>query len=131
MANKAAAVLLTVALLFCAAPPARAGFVSTEDLTRSCMSSKKEQVGMCLNFIAGVIDYHILLQSMGSQPIIDFCLPNNITIEDAGVAVMTYLKKHPEHDALAAAVVPLALNDAWACHPIKKAPITHSRRHKH
>ena len=133
--TKAAPVLALAALVFClgGARPAAAGFVSTNDLERSCMSDKKEQVVGCLNYIAGVVDYHILMQSFGTQPTIDFCLPDNITVQDAGVAVVKYLKSHPEHDAIASAVVPMALNDAYPCHPHPKPKVlksTKSSKHR-
>ncbi len=132
--TKAASILLLIVLVCgLGTRAAQAGFVSTASLEAACTSDKKEQIAGCLNYIAGVLDYHILMQSFGTQPVIDFCLPDTITIEDAGVAVMKYLKSHPQHDALASAIVPLAMNDTWPCHPIKKAPIraSHSRHHKH
>lgn len=131
--SKLAPILLLAVLLFgLAAPrPALAGFVTTADLERSCMSGKRELVNGCLQYIAGVIDYHILMQSFGTQPTIDFCLPDNITLEDAGVAVMSYLKSHPQHDAIASAVIPMALNYAYPCHPRPPKKTHGARRRKH
>ena len=129
---KAASILALLCFLLCPgwARPAQAGFVATDDLQRSCMSGQKEQFTGCLNYIAGVIDYHILMQSFGTQPTIDFCLPDRITLVDAAVAVMAYLKSHPQHDAIASAVVPMALNYAYPCHPQpKKTRTGHHRRH--
>ena len=127
--SKAATFL--VLLLCCLLPlrEAKAGFVSTAALQAGCMSDKKEQVAGCLNYIAGVLDYHILMQSFGTQPTIDFCLPDNITVEDAALAVLKYLKSHPAHDAIASAVIPMAMNDTWPCHPIKKATTSKKRKH--
>lgn len=124
--------LIGMFFLLAVARPAQAGFVATEDLQRSCMSGKNDQVMSCLSYIAGVIDYHILMQSFGTQPTIDFCLPDKLTLEDAGVAVMAYLKSHPQHDAIASAIVPMALNDAFPCHPrpVKKKSTATSASHR-
>ena len=111
--------ILLLGCLLCFWPSAaRAAYVTTAELERSCLSSKREQVNGCLQYIAGVIDYHILMQSFGTAPTIDFCLPANLTLEDAGVAVMRYLRRHPQHDAfIASSAVPLALNEAFPCRP--------------
>jgi hypothetical protein len=134
MTRAAQAVLLTALLAFLLAPRlSHAAYMTTADLQRGCLSGKKEQISGCLNYIAGIIDYHILMQSLGTNPSIDFCLPPNLSLEDAGVAVMMYLRKHPQHDAfIASAAVPLALNQAYPCHPPppKKAK-TSSKRRKH
>lgn len=131
---KVVPVVALIGLLLCMAfsKPAQAGFVSTDDLEKSCMSGQHDQVMRCLSYIAGVIDYHILMTSFGTQPTIDFCLPDKLTLEDAGVAVMAYLRTHPAHDAIASAVIPMALNSAFPCHPRPaKKTTTTSHRRKH
>lgn len=101
--------------LFCARP-AQAQFVATRELEAHCLSEKKEDEAACVNYVAGVIDYHIMLQSLGTAPTIDFCLPASITKEQAAAVVMAYLSTRPQHDAfIASAAIPLALNKAFPC----------------
>lgn len=104
-------------LAFAAFPKAAAAqYMSTQELGRMCLSNKKEQMAACINYVAGVIDYHFLMTSFGTAPTIDFCLPDSITKEKAAVIVMAYLRTHANHDAFtAASVIPLALNKAFPC----------------
>lgn len=96
--------------------PAQAQFVSTRELETHCLSDKKADEAACVNYIAGVIDYHVMLQSLGTAPTIDFCLPRTITKEQAAAIVMAYLSTRPQHDAfIASAAIPLALNKAFPC----------------
>jgi hypothetical protein len=120
---KKALAALGIAFLLLAPRPAAAQFVTTGDLERSCLSKKREDIAACLNYIAGVIDYHTLTQSFGTAPTIDFCLPPELSIQDASLVVMVYLRSHPQHEAfIASAAVPLALNEAFPCapKPVKK-----------
>lgn len=114
--KKAIGIFLMMALLLAGARPVAAMYVSTSELARSCLSKKDEEVYGCVNYIAGVIDYHILMQSLGTAPTIPFCLPKDITMSQAAIIVMTYLRSAPQHDDfIAAASVPLALNKAFPC----------------
>ncbi|MEZ0224663.1 MAG: Rap1a/Tai family immunity protein [Alphaproteobacteria bacterium] len=124
------AILLTGFVVCLLAPHrAHAAYMTTADLQRDCLSGKKEKISGCLNYIAGIIDYHILMQSLGTNPTIDFCLPANLSLEDAGVAVMMYLRSHPQHDAfIASAAVPLALNQAYPCRPPPPKKVSTKRR---
>jgi hypothetical protein len=114
-------VKMTVALILglavlCPARPARAQFVATRELEHECLSKKKEDIAACVNYVAGVVDYHVMLQSLGTAPTIDFCLPASITKEQAAMIVMAYLSTRPQHDAfIASAAIPLALNKAFPC----------------
>lgn len=113
-------------LLSLAPRPAAAMYVSSAELSAACQSDKREDIYACTNYIAGVIDYHILLQSLGTQPTIDFCLPDSITMQKAAVLVMAYLKTAPQHSSfVAAASIPLALNKVFPCH---KQPLTKKNR---
>ena len=126
--------LLLIGMALCLAAPraARAQFVTTADLERSCLSKKREEIAACLNYIAGVIDYHTLTQSFGTATTIDFCLPDTMTIQDAAVTVMQYLREHPQHDAfIASAAVPLALNESFPCTPKPKKSKKSSGKRKH
>ena len=117
------ALILFSMLTFLATRPAAAMYVSTGELSRMCMSDDKADIHGCVNYVAGVIDYHIVMQSLGTVPTIDFCLPNDITKPQAAVIVTAYLRQQPQHAGfVAAASVPLALNKAFPCRqPVPKA----------
>ena len=96
--------------------PAQSMYVSASELARACLSEKKEEVYACVFYIAGVIDYHTVMQSFGTAPTIDFCLPESITKEKAAILVMAYLKNAPQHDAfIAAPSIPMALHHVFPC----------------
>lgn len=81
-----------------------------------CLGDRKEEMAACINYVAGVIDYHLVMQSFGTAPTIAFCIPDNISKEEAAVLVMVYLRNAPENDPFtAAATIPLALSKAFPC----------------
>lgn len=71
----------------------------------------------CQSYISGVVDYHVLIRSLGTAPSVDFCIPKNVTLNDLQLIVETYLFKHEqEHrDFVAAPAVALALYEAFPC----------------
>jgi hypothetical protein len=98
--------------------PAAAAYVTGDDLVKSCRSDKPAEVFSCMNYIAGVIDYHVMMQSLGTAPTLSFCLPENLPLEKAAVVVMLYLKKSPQNGSfIAAPAVTMALNEAYPCGP--------------
>lgn len=100
--------------------PARAAYLTGNDLLRSCASKDKGDILGCMNYIAAVIDYQTMMQSMGTEPSTDFCLPADLPIEKAAVAVMVYLHKSPQMGSfIAAPAVSMALHEAYPCGPIK------------
>lgn len=104
------------ALTALAAKPAAAIYMTAGELTQGCMAERPKDISNCLGYIAGVIDYHVMLQSLGTAPTIDFCLPDNVSIEDAAVVVMTYLRAAPHNSAfIAAPAIPMALNATFPC----------------
>ncbi|MEZ0261858.1 MAG: Rap1a/Tai family immunity protein [Alphaproteobacteria bacterium] len=116
--KKTILIICMVLLLGVMTKPADALYQTTADMSRNCISDKRERIAACLNYIAGIIDYHLLMQSLGTNPTIDFCLPDDLKITDAAMAVMNYLRTHPQHDDfIASAAVPLALNKAYPCRP--------------
>ena len=117
MKNALAALAVLLCFGACFAPkPAAAQYVMTKDLARDCLSDKRERMAGCIYYITGVIDYHFLMQSFGTAPTIDFCLPESISKEQAAVIVMAYLRTSPQNDDfIAAATIPLALNKAFPC----------------
>jgi hypothetical protein len=99
--------------------PAEAAYVTGEDLVVICDSEKSQDIYSCLNYVAGVIDYHVMMQSLGTAPTTDFCLPEDLPLEQAAVSVLMYLKRHPEHYSfIAAPAVVMALHEAHPCGPM-------------
>jgi len=70
----------------------------------------------CQSYIAGIIDYHKLLKSLGAPPSIDLCVPNTTKLFDLQKIVWVYLEKSAHHDAFnAAPAVSLALYEYYPC----------------
>jgi hypothetical protein len=116
-----AVVLLLCAGLLVGAKPAAAVYVAGGDLVKNCLSERKQDVYACVHYVAGVIDYHTVMQALGTAPTLAFCIPANIGITEAAFVVLTYLRAHPQHDGFVAAMaVPLALNKVYPCR--KPAP---------
>lgn len=98
------------------ASSANAAYVTGEMLSRYCSSEKPTDMVSCANYIAGIIDYHVFMQSIGTASEYGFCLPNNITIEEVSFTVMKYLKDSPQQYAfIAAPSVIMALNKEYPC----------------
>lgn len=75
----------------------------------------------CQAYIAGVIDYHSVLQSLKVAPSVDICLPAKASLPDLHMIVLEYLRTHKEHDAfIAAPAVTMALYQAYPCKKKKK-----------
>jgi len=122
--KKPIALLIILAALAFVPRPAAAQYLMTKDLAMKCLSEKKEDMAGCIYYITGVIDYHMVMQSFGTAPTIDFCLPESISKEQAAVLVMAYLRQSPQNDDfIAASTVPLALNKVFPCRaaePVRK-----------
>ena len=70
----------------------------------------------CQSYIAGIIDYHKLLRTLGTAPSIDFCVPNTAKLNDLQLIIWQYLKDNAHHDAFnAAPAVTIALFSAYPC----------------
>ena len=70
----------------------------------------------CQSYIAGIIDYHNLLQSMGTSPNVNICVPKTAKLKDLQDIVYVYLKGNSHHDAfIAAPAVNLALFESFPC----------------
>lgn len=75
----------------------------------------------CQAYIAGVIDYHAVLQSMKIAPAIDICIPPEVKMYDLHRIILAYLRKHPEHDNFTAApAVTMGLYEKFPCSRGKK-----------
>lgn len=70
----------------------------------------------CQSYIAGLVDYHNLLRSLGTSPNIDLCVPNTVKLNDLQDIVWQYLNVNNHHDAfIAAPAVSLALFEVFPC----------------
>lgn len=96
--------------------PAAAIYVSGADLVSNCLSDKKQDVYACVHYVAGVIDYHTVMQSVGTAPSLPFCIPPNVSVTEAAFTVLTFLRAQPMHQGFVAAMaVPIALNKTYPC----------------
>ena len=70
----------------------------------------------CQSYVAGVIDYHNMLQSLGTSPNVDVCVPKQAKLKDLQEIVWHYLDRNSHHDAFVAApAVTLALFQVFPC----------------
>lgn len=70
----------------------------------------------CQAYIAGVVDYHQLLSSLGTAPSIDFCIPKETKPGVLQDVVFAYLEANAQNDAFVAApAVSIALYEAFPC----------------
>ena len=70
----------------------------------------------CQAYIAGVLDYHAVLQSFKIAPKIDICVSESVSMNDLHAVVLKYLKENTQHDGfIAAPAVTMALYQAYPC----------------
>jgi hypothetical protein len=115
-------VLCVLAVLAGLPRPAHATRFSGAYLLHLCEMDKKghELVkgghNACQSYIAGVMDYHNVLQVLKLAPKIDICVPEKVTMNQVHMIVLKYLRAHSEHDAyIAAPAVTMALYQAYPC----------------
>lgn len=106
-----------------------AGFFSSGYLRELCqrkLNGKEVVKGghtACQSYIAGVIDYHILMKSLGTAPTIDFCVPNTEPMKKLQDIVWVYLEENKQHtDFIAPPAVTLALFEYYPCKKAVKKP---------
>jgi hypothetical protein len=81
-----------------------------------CSSNKAEDQFSCQSYIAGIVDYHNLLKSLGAAPSVDFCVPQNVPMAQMKQVVLSYITAHTEHqDFIASPGVVMALYNAYPC----------------
>jgi hypothetical protein len=108
--------LLAVPGLLVPASAARAAYVTGLEISNRCDSDVTADIQSCVHYIAGVIDYHMLLESMGKAPNVSFCIPPEVSMQQAAVLVMAYMRTAPEYNGYAAAAsVPMAMEKAFPC----------------
>jgi hypothetical protein len=119
---------ILAALLLLWTVPAQAARFSGDYLLQMCLSDKngKELVPgghvACQSYIAGVLDYHNLIRSLGTSPSVEFCVPESAGLNQLQKDVASYLYKNKsQHGAfIAAPAVALALFNAYPCGKKKK-----------
>ena len=122
MGNRALLGFVALALLACPLQAQAARF-SGEYLLKVCASDKdgKELIEgshiACQAYIAGVLDYHNLLSSLGTSPSIAFCVPEDASMNDLqkGVTRYLYLNRSEHAKFVAAPGVALALYKLFPC----------------
>ena len=108
--------------------PAAAAYITGSDLLKECSSDNTKELFGCMNYVAGVIDYQVMQQSLGTEPSVDFCLPDDLPLDKVSVTVMLYLRQSPQLGSfIAAPAVTMALHEAYPCGPVK----THKKKKKH
>lgn len=108
------------------------GFFSTAYLAALCESDAKGKEVVenghtaCQSYIASIVDYQKLMQSMNVEPVIDFCVPNTVPMRKLQKIVWAYLRQNTQHaQFIAAPAVTLALSEAYPC---QKKPTSKKRR---
>lgn len=104
-------------------PRAHAAQFSGQYLIEMCASDAagKETVAgghiACQAYIAGIMDYHALIKSMGTAPSVDFCVPDKMPMNRIQHSVQSYiLKNQKQHSSfIAAPGVALGLYNAFPC----------------
>ncbi len=111
-----------------AAEKGAAGLFSAAYLYELCRSDTKGKEVVkgghtaCQAYIAGVIDYHKLMRSLGTQPLIDICVPNTASMKRLQNIVWVFLGRNPQHgDFVASPAVTLALYEYYPCPAEKKS----------
>lgn len=71
----------------------------------------------CQAYIAGVLDYHTLIKSLGAAPGVDFCVPADVQMNQIQRTVQSYvLRNRSQHNGfIAAPGVALGLYNAFPC----------------
>jgi hypothetical protein len=71
----------------------------------------------CQAYIAGVLDYHNLIRSLGTSPSVDFCIPETVDMNTLQKNVVSYLLKNRQQHAkfVAAPAVAMAMLAYYPC----------------
>ena len=120
--------LLCAVLILLVSAPAQAARFSGEYLLHVCASDKKGKEIVpgghiaCQAYIAGVLDYHNILTSMGASPSVDFCVPEGADMNTLQKKVESYvfLNRQEHIGFVAAPGVAMALYAYYPCKPIPK-----------
>ncbi len=71
----------------------------------------------CQSYIACVLDYHTIIRALGTAPSVDFCVPQDKTLNDLQDDVFEYLlhNKNEHGGFIASPGVALGLFDKYPC----------------
>lgn len=98
------------------ATKAESAYMTGDLLLRKCSTSNDDPNFSCRGYIAGVVDYHRLVRSLGTAPGVDFCIPTGTSMDIVTEVVIQYLAANPQHeDFIAAPAVAMALYQAFPC----------------
>ena len=114
---------LAMTFTFSIAPKANAAQFSGAYLIHVCgTDAKGKELATgghiaCQAYIAGLLDYHNLLRTLGTAPSIDFCVPQDTNLEKLQTQVFSYVfKNRKQHGSFTAApAVALGLYQAYPC----------------
>lgn len=117
------ALLTMVSMFFMLPAHASAARFTGNYLLEMCAVDKdgKELVqgghALCQAYIAGLLDYHNLIRSMGAAPSVDFCVPDAAPLNKLqnDVAAYLYNNKNEHGSFVASPGVALALYGAYPC----------------
>jgi hypothetical protein len=85
-------------------------------LVNLCQSDDLADRRSCHGYIAGIIDYHRLIKSLGTAPGVDFCIPDGVKFSTITNLVVTYIQRQNQHKSfIASPAVTLALYDRYPC----------------
>ncbi len=81
-----------------------------------CSSEVERDLFSCQSYIAGIIDYHVLIKGLGTAPSVDFCIPEGVKMDDLRQIVVEYFEGNSQHSSFVASpAVALALFDVFPC----------------
>ncbi len=71
----------------------------------------------CQAYIAGVLDYNTLIQSLGTAPSVEFCVPDNVDMNLLQKQVYSYVyqTRKLHNSFIAAPAIALALHGYYPC----------------
>jgi len=71
----------------------------------------------CQAYIAGILDYHNLIRSLGAAPAVDFCVPDGADLNEVQARISRYLaeNRHEQGPFIAAPGVALGLFESYPC----------------
>ena len=115
--------LFAALFLIILSAPVKAAQFSSDYLLQICSVNKdgKEFVkgghAACQSYIAGILDYHTLIRSLGTAPSVDFCIPEGTSLKEIHKKVAVYLASnhHEQGPFVAAPGVALAVFKAYPC----------------
>ena len=105
------------------ASPVQAARFSSDYLMQVCGSDAQGQELLpgghtaCQAYIAGILDYHNLIRSLGTAPSVDFCVPDDASMNEIHAKVSSYIfqNRHEQGPFIAAPGVALGLFSVWPC----------------